>query len=745
MQPAPEDIGRAAPHEGIAQLLRVLQVLRRRWLVWLAATGLCVAAAGLVLRSLPPRYQASASLVLRPGGPQVLDKVRGVAEEGSPEGKAYDAYYQTQRAIMGSRAVADRALELLGLQDDPEALREADGPLHAAPPTADAVERLQRLVTIEEVRGSRVVEITAEHPDPERARDLANAMADAYLDHVRHGRRAVGQQAENDLAQERKGARTRLQAAEQALQQYKDEHGVTSVSLSDRQNVITQDVLTLSTRAKEAEAERIALGSLLQQAERRHDEGEPLAALLVLADGEPTLERLRAEHVEAKAAFRAADLEYGPKHAVHREAEQRLKEADRALAREVDARLSSLRSRVAAARRTEQSLAAAVDREHGRALALGGLEQRHHELSRDARTAEEEYLIIARRDTEVGLTNRVEDEGIEPLDRATVPAVAAFPHRGVGLALGATAGLLLGLVLALVVDARDQRIRDVADLERALAADPLPVLGQLPALVGERGARRGDPIERRRSRDLHVHRSPGSLAAERCRGIRTSLAFVQGGASSRCLMVTSPGPSEGKSSVATSLALSLCQARKSVVLIDADLRRPRLHTVFGSGEGPSLGLAALLRGEASLDEAIVHGPAGAPENLHVICCGTPPEHPTELLESAAMARLLDDLRDRYDVVLLDSPPVLPVADPLVLAQVVDGVVLVPRAGQTTRGELLRAVQQLRRADARLLGLVLNEVDVPRGGQGGGQGYGGYGYGGYVSDERGEVDGGATAA
>lgn len=742
MQPPTDALGRAAPHEGIAQLLRIMQVLRRRWLVWLAATGLCVAAAGLVLRSLPPRYQAAASLVLRPGGPQVLDKMRGVVDEGSPEGKAYDAYYQTQRAIMSSRAVAERALDRLGLLHDPEALREADGPLHAAPPTADAVERLQRLVSIEEVRGSRVVEITAEHPDPMRARDLANAIADAYLDHVRDARRAVGRQAEGDLAQERQAARTRLRQAEQALQQFKDEHGVTSVSLSDRQNVITQDVLTLSARAKEAEAERIALGSVLQQAERRHEQGDSLAALLVLADGEPTLERLRTEQLEAKAAFRAADLEFGPKHALHREAHERLKEANAALDREVEARLSSLRAKVAAARRTEQSLHGAVTREHDRALALGGLEQRHHELERDARTAEEEYLVVARRDTEVGLTNRVEDEGIELLDRATVPATAAFPHRGVGLLLGATLGLLLGLVLALVVDARDQRIRDASELERALAGDPLPILGQLPVLAGARGLRRGDAVERRRSRDLHVHHRPGSLAAERCRGIRTSLAFVQGGAALRCLMVTSPGPAEGKSSVATSLALSLCQARKSVVLVDADMRRPRLHTVFGSGDATRPGLAALLRGEASLDEAIERGPAGAPANLHVITCGTPPEHPTELLESDAMVRLLDALRERYDVVLLDSPPVLPVADPLVLARAVDGVVLVTRAGRTTRGELVRAVELLRRAEARPLGLVLNEVDEPRGG---GYGYGGYGYGGRDDDGPAELDDGATAA
>ncbi len=725
MQPSPDAHAHATAHDAVGQLLRLLGVLRRRWLVWTAATALCMAAAALALRAVPPRYRASATLVLHQGS-QVLDKVRGVAEEGPVEGKGYEAYYQTQRAIMASRAVAERALERLGLADDPDALREADGPLHRTPESADAVERLQRLITIREVRGSRVVEVVAEHPDPERARELANALADAYLAHVHGSRRSLGKQAEDDLAKERETAQARLLGAEGALQAFKDEHSITSISLSDRQNVITQDVLTLSTRSKEAEAEHIRLSSLLQQAEHHHQAGDPLAALLLLAEGEAALERLRGEHVEAKAAFRAADLEYGPKHAEHRRAAQRVAEANRELEREVAARLASLRSRAVVSRRTEQRLGSALAREHERALALGGLEQRHHALARDARTAEEEFLLIARRDTEVSLSNRLELEGIQSLDRATTPATPAFPHRGVALALGATLGLGLGFVLALIVDARDQRIRDVPDLERALAEHPVPVLGQLPALRGEALLRRGDAHEQRRARDLYVHRFPGSLTAERCRGIRTSLAFVQGSAARRCIMVSSPGPAEGKSSVATSLALSLCQADKRVVLIDADLRRPRLHEVFGldgSEQPASPGLAAFLQGQASLDDVIVHAPRGAPDNLDIIPCGTPPARPAELLESPALARLLEALRGRYDMVIIDTPPVLPVADPLLVARVVDGVVLVPRVGRTTRGQLMHTVGLLRRADARVLGLVLNEVDERRSDDYGGAGYG----------------------
>lgn len=719
------------PHEAVTQLLRVLDVLRRRWLVWGTTTLALMIGAGLVLRFIPERFEASASLVLHQGGPEVLDKVQGLGEEKRNSEAAYDAYYQTQRAIMGSRAVAERALDRLGLLDDPRALRDADGPLFAAPPEADGVERLGRLISIEEVRGSRVVEITATHPDPQTARDLANSMAQAYLEHVRTSRRSVGQRAEDNLATERRAAAERLGAAEQALQQFKEGNRVTSTSLADRQNVITQDVLSLSAKAKQAEAEAIRRASVLSEARAHFDAGDVVAAMMVLAPGEPSFERLQAELVEARAAFRAADLEFGPKHAVHREAKERLRVAERDLRKQAQARLASLDSRVSASRGTQRGLERSLDRERARALALGGLERRHHELRRDAKTAEEEYLLIARRDTEVALTNRVESEGIELLDHATTPAIAAFPHRGVALAVGALAGFGLGLLLAFIIDARDHRLRDVADLERALSADPLPVLGQLPTL-------RSDPLLRRsadsraqlRLRDLHVHRFPGSLMAERCRGIRTSLAFVHESLQHCCIMVTSPGASEGKSSVALSLAISLCQADKKVALIDADMRRPRLHGAFESlTEHPGGGLSALLRGQARLDEVIVTDLPDAPASLDLIPCGAVSDRPAELLDSAAFTRALAQLREQYDVVLIDTPPVLPVADPLIVARAVDGVLMVSRVRRTTAGAVQRTVSQLRRADARLLGIVLNEVDE----RGGSYAYGyRYGQGGGAS-------------
>jgi capsular exopolysaccharide synthesis family protein len=215
--------------------------------------------------------------------------------------------------------------------------------------------------------------------------------------------------------------------------------------------------------------------------------------------------------------------------------------------------------------------------------------------------------------------------------------------------------------------------------------------------------------------------------AERCRGIRTSLTFALPAGDAQILLVTSPATGEGKSSTSINLAISYCLAKKRVALVDADMRRPRVHQVFPAPVDRSeVGLSAVLRGQATLDEAIQARVADGPEELSVLTCGEIPSNPAELLDGAAWRRVLAELRERFDVVIIDSPPLLPVSDPLIAATQVDGVILVARCGATTRSVLQRAVGMLRQTDTNVLGIVLNQVDPRAESRGYGYGYG-YGY------------------
>ncbi|MBC8070245.1 MAG: polysaccharide biosynthesis tyrosine autokinase [Deltaproteobacteria bacterium] len=709
--------GDDAPHsDAIAQVLRVLAILRRRWLVVVVTVVLAVASAALALTLLQPRWRASATVVLHMSGPQVLDKVKGVGEDGDSRVVGYKEYYQTQRTIMHSRAVAELALAKLGLASDPVFLGidglESEAERVAVAATIDPINRLRELVSVEEVRNSRIIEISAEYPDAEVASDIANKVAEAYLQYVRSSRSEVGSGAELDIAKELVESESEMKRAEGALQDFKDEHHIAAPTLSDRQDVVNQDVMIWSARAKEAEADLIADERLLEQAKRLHAAGNLAAATLLPEDKRSLFETMRQQELEAETEFTQIDEEFGPKHQKHAQAKRKLDLATAKIKREANELVESLEADVAAARAVESDLKRKLGGENSRAQKLGKLERTYRELERSAKTAEENYLLIARRDTEIAVTNRVEAEGIEVLDHATVPSIPVFPRKALMFAIAVVTGLSLGSLLAVAVDFRDHRIRGLLDLERALAGFGVPVLGQLPLLAPDTRLGVANARAQRRQRDLYAHIYPQSLMAERCRGIRTSLAFAQGTDALRTIMVTSPSSSEGKSSTAMNLALSFCQASKKVVLIDADMRRPRIHQVFPTPrEKEGAGLAALLSGEATMDEVILDAPEDAPTNLKIIPCGSLPANPAELLDTPSFRRTLADLRDRFDVVIVDSPPVLPVTDPVIIAREVDGVMLVTRCESTTRGEVQRALSQLTKGDTNILGVVLNEVDA----------------------------------
>ena len=286
---------------------------------------------------------------------------------------------------------------------------------------------------------------------------------------------------------------------------------------------------------------------------------------------------------------------------------------------------------------------------------------------------------------------------------APVPTVAISPRPKQNLAIGLALGLILGLGAALVREALDRRVLDSADLERASG---LTRLGSIPKELDD---------------ELLPARShPRSMRAEAYRMVRANVQFTDLAGTTPVLLVTSSNPGDGKTSLATNLAVSCALAGERVVIIDGDLRQPRVGAHFGIDRGP--GLSDVLRGRQSLDLATT-----VMEGLDVLTSGPVPPNPSELLGSPRMVELLDHLALRYDRVILDGPPVLAVVDAVKLASFVTGVVLVLRIGATTVDELNRAKQSLDQSGARVVGISANRV---RPGQDGAFGYGSslaYGY------------------
>jgi succinoglycan biosynthesis transport protein ExoP len=287
---------------------------------------------------------------------------------------------------------------------------------------------------------------------------------------------------------------------------------------------------------------------------------------------------------------------------------------------------------------------------------------------------------------------------VRVLDAALPNPAPVRPNTRSAIILFFLLGLMGGVVLVVGLELLDASVASRADVEERLG---LSFIGAMPPLKAEDGA----------ATDLFIHRHPRSPAAEMCRAIRTNLLFMSPDKPFRTVVVSSAGPSEGKSTVVINLGMVMAQTGTRVLLMDTDMRRPRLHKAFGVPD--DMGVSSLVVGEGSLERAIKSTDV---PNLFVLPCGPLPPNPAELLHTRAFSELLGKLHERFDCILLDSPPLGPVSDALVLSKQADGILLVLKAGRTQREQAKRAIRSLRDVKARVIGALLNHVDM-RGGKG----------------------------
>lgn len=335
----------------------------------------------------------------------------------------------------------------------------------------------------------------------------------------------------------------------------------------------------------------------------------------------------------------------------------------------------------------------------GRIAALDGQIERA-DASEDVSSSS---MLVSQRESYIGQLEGLrtslrlaETSGATVIDAATVPTSPFEPTPMRTGLLALVLGILVGLGVAFLRDRLDQMIRNEEGLRRATG---LAVLGVIPKVPHSEAGAGG----------LVARNAPQSPATEAYRGLRTSIQFLRHDGTVNVVQVTSPKPADGKTTTATNLAIVCARAGQRVVLVDADLRRPRVHAYFGLVN--SRGLTNVLLGD-ELDDVLV-SIDGEP-HLDVVCSGPIPPEPSELLSSPPVQTLLADLAKRYDLVIVDSPPVLAVADPLVLAGIVDGVVLVASAASTNLRQATDAARLLAQVDAPMLGTVLNAFDPGKG-------------------------------
>lgn len=708
--------------------LRVL--LAFKWLI-LACTVLV--GAGVILWTLrqPRVYEAVATIEYDPAPARPLG--RDVQDVADPIGGFWMAreFFATQNRIIASRAVATRVAQRLGLHEDPTYLNRPAEDFEPVDPESLADGLLTKL-TVEQVKDTRLVRLVVRDGSPERAKAIADAFADIYIEKTMEDRMASTVSALEWLGSQLDQLRRDLDASELALHAFKEEHNVLSVSMEDRQNLVAGEIQALSGALTEARQRRIEMSARVARLRSALQDDDPVTQSGVVFDERSALQGLR-ENIRAKTAERERlSTRYGPAHPQMRALNEEIQALRTQLVQEIDTIVRSAEADLREVRSVEGGVAAALEDAHEAGLALNLREIEYNRLSREQENKEKLYQLVLQRTTEADLTRMLRTTHVRLVDRAQVPTYPVAPNRTANAVGGVAGGLLFGILLAFGLRFLDRRIRSVDVVEEL----GVTVLGVLPDIV-EPGVAKTAPNQSRRRKkptrpvpELVVHDAPMSTAAECCRTIRTNLAFMAVGErdASRVFVVTSSQPREGKTTVASNLAASIAQSGKRVLAIDTDLRKPRLHQALGLSR--EHGVTSFIVGDDSFDSVVQ---STRVPNLDAITSGPVPPNPAELLHSPAFARLIETARGRYDVVIFDSPPLGPVTDAAVIGPQVDGVIVVAKVGETTRDALESTLRQFRDVGARVLGAVLNGLDLRADGYYG-KGYYYRRYGGYYATE-----------
>lgn len=730
---------------------------RRKW--WIILSTLLVGGlVGFGTYRQPKVYEAVSKIVIDPSLPNVLGPNIAV-DDLTERVRAERVFNNTQYRTMTSRAVLGAVADRLRLAER----RDFRATYGLAGIEGEELEKklyatLSRMVRVDPETGSRIVDLVVEDRDPSRAAEIANALAAEYIDYSLEQRLKTTREASVWLDKRVAELARELEGAEQKLHDFKKSNTLVSVSLEDRQNMTGASLAILNTKMVEAQTRLIELKARRDVLQSITLDPDAAAETLPGAATHPVIVELRTALVSLGKTRAELSTRYGDKHPKMLALEKQLTDNREQLTRELDLIVQSVDREIEGLEATLGGLRAAMAAQKQDALALNNLGLDYSKLTRDFGTTRTIYESLLKRGTEADLSKELKSNFVREFQRAET-GLQIRPSVPKNTAIGLAIGLAIGVLGAIGLLLLDNTIHGQSDIERFLK---LPFLGVLPRLEDDGSPARSATYSR--ERDLYIADNPQSAAAECARSVRTNLLFMGTGTDRplRCLLLTSAGPAEGKTTTAVGLGVAMAQAGNSVLLIDTDLRKPRLHQTFGvPGDTGVTNLliddetAALEqeiaaedegRTDFSLDEKVSEAidqaikkviRSTAVTKLDVLPCGTRPPQPAELLHSARFRGVLRRLLKKYDRVLLDSPPAGLVTDAAILAQHVDGSILVVQANKTSKDAVRRAHRRLASVDAKVVGVVLNDFDVKASPDGGHDYYyyhKSYGYGAEAEDK-----------
>ena len=621
----------AAPPDYEVHLRDYLYVLRKRRLA-IAFFFLSALAAGISLTLFEKvLYRATSAILIEKENPNVVDFKEVMALDASET-----EYYQTQYQMLKSRSLIRNLIKQEGLAADPYLASLEKGKLRdwlkdqflisslprlrtflAAPALEDIF--IRKMLKVDPIRNSRLVEVSVLHPDPKRSAELTNRLVAFFIQRNLEDRFMISKQATGLISNQLVELKDRVGAAERNLQKYKEEQGLVNIPSIHEDNKFLQDA---------------------------------------------KLELLKSQAEEAKLAKR-----YLPEHPkrIH-----------------INSQIEGLRTK--------------LESEEKRILASSRAALQYQELEREAESAQQIYKSLLKRLQETASEAKTQASNVIVVDRAGPPPRPYKPKPVVNLLMAIFIGAVGGVCLAFFLEYLDSSVKIPEDVEKGLGLDLFGVIPQ----AGMRELRNS------KNKELFFDPAQHSPAAESVRALRTALLFkLRHSPGCRALLITSPNPDEGKTTIALNLAAAFAQNHLKVALIDADLRKPKIHKALGvNSDG---GLTDLLEKQTPFQQ-VLHADIGG-LGFDFLSCGSASHHPTEILGSKEMKDLLENLKKSYDIILMDSPPYLAVADVAVLSEYAQAIIVIARYHCTDKRHLKDLKRRFGNNDGKVLGVVINQVSV----------------------------------
>jgi capsular exopolysaccharide synthesis family protein len=710
-------------------LLHYWRILKkRRWTV-LATLGIIFSLTVIATLNATRLYQATSKVAIFLETPNVLGFKD--AGNGAPDFD-YESTLETQAAILRSDALAMKVIEGMRLDRNPKftsaSPQQADDSLRVSSMQPDPAVAAGLLGTfrgglsVQLVPNSRLVQISYTHPDPRLSSEIANALVRTFVEENFKTKYEAVTQTSDWLSTELADLQLKVQTSEEKLVRYQKDHGILGVD--EKQNIVTAKLDELNRELTAAQTDRIqkesnnslAANGITPESSKPSREG-----------ASSMIERLREREAELNTQYAQATTQFGTSYPKVAELANQLKQLRTEMVAEEGRMQQEIRNEYVAALQRENLLTTAFNQQKQEANQLNENSIEYSVLKRDAEANRQLYQDLLQRLKEAGVSAGLRSSNIRVVDIARIPTNPIKPNVPRNIELGLVLGLACGIGLAFLLESLDTSIRT---MEEVGAISTLPALGMIPLQVSSNGAlrKRLKPVtaeaeadEQESSPHLVTYARPKSEAAEAYRSLRTSILLSSYGGPPKVILVTSALPQEGKTTISANSALVLAQRGGRVLLIDADLRRPGVDKVFGFRSRG--GLSTLISGGDKSEDVIVSLP-DVP-NLWILPAGPIPPQPAELLGSSVMRDHLARWRNEFDHVIIDTPPCLSVTDAVVLSPEVDRIILVARAGKTTKLALRRACELLLQVNARVMGIVLNALNMR------GEGY--YYYSGRYSD------------